>query len=273
VRIVLFTIENTEFVPTILDPILTERGHEIVKVFVSKAAYGVKFITRRLGFLARNGYPFCIRASDWWRIASQRVHGMFDRKDAPANIVEYVRERGVEADYIQEIRTEEARQRLRDLDADIFLFCPFDRIAGPKFLSIPRLGTFNLHLGKLPEYRGGLHAFWVLRSGDPQAGATVHQVTTELDAGDIVVEKRFPVETHCMQTLMAHTMGVCGPLMLRALDRVEEGAWEPVDTTGRAVGYHMLPTRKDFRAFYRRGCCIAALTQEAIPVQAAALTP
>ncbi|MCH7860615.1 MAG: hypothetical protein IH998_02760, partial [Proteobacteria bacterium] len=95
---------------------------------------------------------------------------------------------------------------MRALNADLFLFCPFDRIAGPKFLEIPRIGTFNLHLGKLPEYRGGLHAFWVLRQGDPEAGATIHRVTTELDAGDVVAEKRFPVTTRCMRTLMADTM-------------------------------------------------------------------
>lgn len=38
-RIVLFTVENTEFVPTVLEPILSRREHQIVPVFVSRAMF------------------------------------------------------------------------------------------------------------------------------------------------------------------------------------------------------------------------------------------
>ena len=255
-RIVLFTVENTEFVPTVLEPVLSQRGHQICAVFVSRAVYGLRFLARRARFLARNGYPFCIRAGDWWRYLSRHNGSLRRSTEAPRSTVDYIRSRGIEASYIKEIRTEPTRERLRALNADVFLFCPFDRIAGPKFLEIPRMGTYNLHLGKLPEYRGGLHAFWVLRHGDSQAGATVHRVTAELDAGDVVVEKRFPVRTNCMRTLMADTMRVCGPLVLSALERIEAGNWEPIDTSDRRQAYHMLPTWTDFRAFYRRGCCL-----------------
>jgi methionyl-tRNA formyltransferase len=136
----------------------------------------------------------------------------------------------------------------------VFVFLLFDKIAGPKFLSLPRLGTFNLHMGKLPEHRGGLSAFWVLRFGDDEAGATLHRAVPELDAGEIVAEVRLPVRTKSMHELMKETFSAAGPMVVRALDRIEAGHWTPVDTAGRPTGYYYIPTREDFRAFYARGC-------------------
>lgn len=250
-RIVVFTIENTEFVRPLLDPLIESRGHEIVSVFVSRAAYGWRFLRRRAGFMLRNRYPFCIRLDDWKRCVGASVNSWHNRD---GSLVKTLRAKGISAHYIKEVRTERTREQLRALNADVFLFCPFNKIVGPKFLAIPRIGTYNLHLGKLPEYRGGFHAFWVLRFGDTQAGVTVHRVTEELDAGDIIIERRFPVRTNSMHDLMDDTIRTAAPMVVEALDRIEAEDWRPVETAGRSAAYYMLPTREDFLAFYERGC-------------------
>ncbi len=50
----------------------------------------------------------------------------------------------------------------------------------------PRLGTVNLHKGKLPDYRGMPPAFWELWNGEKSVGCTVHWVDDHLDTGDLV---------------------------------------------------------------------------------------
>jgi methionyl-tRNA formyltransferase len=247
-RIVLFTVENTEFAPLVLKPILEHRGSEVVAAFVSRSLFSWSWLQKRAGFLIQNHYPFCIRPGDWARYARSRLDGR------RGTVLEYLRQHGIPAEYIDEIRTEATRARLSRLDADLFLFLLFDKIAGPKFLSIPRLGTFNLHMGKLPEHRGGLSAFWVLRFGDDEAGATLHRAVPELDAGEIVAEVRLPVQTRSMQELMRATFLAAGPMVAQAVDRIEAGYWTPVDTAARRSGYFYIPTRDDFRAFYARGC-------------------
>lgn len=50
----------------------------------------------------------------------------------------------------------------------------------------PRLGTFNLHGGYLPEYRGTLSEFWAIRNGElGKVGVSLHRMTEELDGGDV----------------------------------------------------------------------------------------
>ncbi|MEP7063549.1 MAG: polysaccharide deacetylase family protein [Betaproteobacteria bacterium] len=54
--------------------------------------------------------------------------------------------------------------------------------------SLPRLGTLNLHKGKLPQYRGMPPAFWELWNEEKEVGCTIHWVESKLDAGPVVVE-------------------------------------------------------------------------------------
>ncbi len=52
----------------------------------------------------------------------------------------------------------------------------------------PRLGTINLHKGKVPDYRGMPPAFWEVWNGETSVGCTVHRVNAGLDKGEIVAE-------------------------------------------------------------------------------------
>lgn len=60
---------------------------------------------------------------------------------------------------------------------------------------LPRLGSINLHCGKVPEYRGSPPAFWELYHGVSQVGVTIHRVAAQLDAGAILAEESFPLDT------------------------------------------------------------------------------
>lgn len=61
---------------------------------------------------------------------------------------------------------------------------------------IPRLGTLNLHKGKLPDYRGMPPAFWELWNGEATVGCTVHWMDEALDAGPIAAETTLEVEPY-----------------------------------------------------------------------------
>lgn len=60
---------------------------------------------------------------------------------------------------------------------------------------IPRLGSVNLHFGKVPEYRGAAPAFWELYNGESEVGVTVHQVESALDAGSVYRQEMFPLDS------------------------------------------------------------------------------
>jgi hypothetical protein len=141
-RIVLFTLNENRYTPLLLEPVLRRYESQIVAAYVSNRLNRLALIQwKRLWFFTRHLYPLSIQPGDLYRF-------LFQPRQPAVPMLTRLRERGIPAEYIDEIRSLRTRERLAAHDADLFLFCPFDRIAGPKFLSIPRLGTFNTHLGK-----------------------------------------------------------------------------------------------------------------------------
>jgi len=84
-----------------------------------------------------------------------------------------------------DIHAETALQQVRAFAPDLGL-----SIAAPilkrTLFALPRLGTLNLHKGKLPDYRGMPPAFWELWNDESSVGCTVHWVDDKLDTGAIV---------------------------------------------------------------------------------------
>jgi len=54
--------------------------------------------------------------------------------------------------------------------------------------------AYNLHLAPLPEYRGYNGGNFAILNQDKEFGVTLHKITEELDAGDIVRKEMFPIE-------------------------------------------------------------------------------
>ena len=254
-RIILFVTEEKHFVPALVAPLLERHAKWVVRAYVSNNLYSdLPFLLKRVGFLLRNGYPFCIHPGDMYRYVRQMFGPYHPRLRQQGSVAQLIQSFGVHTKQITEIRSEAILNELRMVEPDVFLFCPFGKIARSSFLSIPRYGTFNLHLGKLPQYRGGLSAFWVLRHGDPEHGATVHAVTEKIDGGAILAECRLPVNTNSMKQLMLHTVELSGAMVADSMERVQQGGWSPVDTSGRPENYMFLPGKKDFKEFYARRC-------------------
>lgn len=60
----------------------------------------------------------------------------------------------------------------------------------PEILSIPKLGTINLHPSLLPKYRGAAPVERALMAGETETGVTVAYVTHEWDAGDLLAQEK-----------------------------------------------------------------------------------
>ncbi len=84
----------------------------------------------------------------------------------------------------------EVVQELQKFDLDLVVLAGFMRILTPIFTEA--ITAINLHPSLLPRHKG-LHA--IERSYEdehPEGGVTVHFVTSELDSGEIIVQKTIP---------------------------------------------------------------------------------
>jgi folate-dependent phosphoribosylglycinamide formyltransferase PurN len=85
-------------------------------------------------------------------------------------------------------------RRIRELAPDLLVLCGCSILKGD-LLSVPRLGTLNLHGGLAQRYRGVWTTLWAVVNREPEyVGATVHFVSPGIDDGDIVHQGRPELE-------------------------------------------------------------------------------
>lgn len=82
---------------------------------------------------------------------------------------------------------------LRSLSPDIVIV-DGTYILPASVFSLPTLGTINIHCGYLPDFKGAPPAFWEIYEGETSVGVTIHFVTEDLDGGDIIERRQFPLD-------------------------------------------------------------------------------
>jgi methionyl-tRNA formyltransferase len=83
---------------------------------------------------------------------------------------------------------------IRGLAPDLVFSFYYRRILARELLAIPRLGAINLHGSLLPKYRGRSPVNWVLVNGERETGVTLHYMVESADAGDIIAQRRVPID-------------------------------------------------------------------------------
>ncbi len=84
-------------------------------------------------------------------------------------------------------------QRVRSMAPDILFSFYYRKLVGPSILQIPPAGCLNLHGSLLPKYRGRCPINWVLVNGEKETGVSLHYMTPEPDAGDLVCQERIVI--------------------------------------------------------------------------------
>lgn len=79
---------------------------------------------------------------------------------------------------------------------DYLVLAGFMRILGADFVKQFPERIINIHPSLLPKYPGLNTHQRALDAGDKQHGVSIHIVTPELDAGPILAQQSFTIETH-----------------------------------------------------------------------------
>jgi methionyl-tRNA formyltransferase len=69
----------------------------------------------------------------------------------------------------------------------------YRRMLDSSLLSLARRGALNLHGSLLPRFRGRAPVNWAVLRGATQTGATLHYMTEQADAGDVVDQLAVPI--------------------------------------------------------------------------------
>lgn len=95
---------------------------------------------------------------------------------------------------------------------------------------LPRLGTINLHKGKLPGFRGMPPAFWELWTDQPVVGCSVHRVNAKLDDGELLAADEVRCETYSTPRGLQVRLDEVGVrLVNEVVEKLLAGTHEPVE--------------------------------------------
>ena len=98
-------------------------------------------------------------------------------------------ERGIKVFQFKSLRSPEAHDALRGLNADLGIMAYVLEFAPDTFTHIPKRGTIQYHPSLLPKYRGPSSINWPIIRGDPRTGLTIFRPNEGLDEGPIVLQK------------------------------------------------------------------------------------
>ena len=127
---------------------------------------------------------------------------------------------------------------LRAEEIDLLLNVHSLYLIREEIVAAPRIGSFNLHPGPLPEYAGLNVPSWAIYHGETSHGVTVHWMEAGVDTGAIAYQSRFeigPEDTGLSVSARCVREGL--PLFAQLLDAAAEGRdtipAEPQDVTRR----------------------------------------
>ena len=92
------------------------------------------------------------------------------------------------------LNTEEVYEKLKSIDAELYVVVAYGKILPQKILDLPRLGCINIHASLLPSYRGAAPIQWAIIDGCKKTGITTMLMDSGLDTGDILKKYEINIE-------------------------------------------------------------------------------
>jgi formyltetrahydrofolate-dependent phosphoribosylglycinamide formyltransferase len=159
-------------------------------------------------------------------VASDRKDALILKRASDHGIPVFVMDYGGSNDRAntERLLTEELKSKG---GADLILLIGFAKILTPYLVGQFRGRIWNIHPSLLPKYAGGfnldVHKL-VLENHETETGCTLHEVTEEVDAGRIILQKRCPVlSADTVQTLKGKVQKLEQECFLEAISMASDG--------------------------------------------------
>src|ERR1700736_28317 len=126
-----------------------------------------------------------------------QVAGVFAAPERPAArpdpLVVAAQDRGLTVHRHAKYSSDEAKQALAELNAEIGVMAYVLLFAPPEFCAIPKHGMIQFHPSLLPLHRGPSSIPWAIIRGRTETGLSIFRPTPGLDEGPVILQKRMPI--------------------------------------------------------------------------------
>lgn len=179
--------------------------------------------------------------------AGHQVCGVFCQPDKPVGrhqnrlqpppVKQAAQARGIPVFQPVKLRDGSALAQLKELAPELIVVAAYGRILPDDMLNLPPRGCINVHSSLLPKYRGAAPIHWAILNGEAETGVTILYMSSELDAGDIILQRATPIgPTEDAAALYSRLAEMGGELAAEAVAAIQDG------TAGRTPQNHAAHT-------------------------------
>lgn len=123
-------------------------------------------------------------------------------------------------------------------DVDILISVQYHQILKRRHIQKARQVAVNLHMAPLPEYRGCNQFSFAILDGAKEFGTTLHVMSEEIDGGDILFERRFPIPANVyVKELYDKTFEESIVLFQSHIEDILKGNYQPIPQADRVATY------------------------------------
>ncbi|GAB3793732.1 methionyl-tRNA formyltransferase [Virgibacillus kimchii] len=105
-------------------------------------------------------------------------------------------------------------QEIISYEPDLIITAAYGQILPNELLEAPEYGCINVHASLLPELRGGAPIHYAIVQGKKETGITIMYMVEQLDAGDILTQRKVPIEMNDHAGSLHDKLSVAGAGLL-----------------------------------------------------------
>lgn len=191
---------------------------------------------------------FAVASLDALVQAGCTIVGVVTAPDKPAGrgmkltesaVKKYAVEKGLKILQPDKLKNPVFIEELRTLQADLQIVVAF-RMLPELVWNMPPMGTINLHGSLLPQYRGAAPIHWAVINGEKETGVTTFRLKHEIDTGDILLQKSFPIGEEETTGEVHERMKLIGAaLLVETVKGLAEGSLQKIDQSALLQGTSM----------------------------------
>ena len=159
---------------------------------------------------------------------------------------------GIPLNKFSTVNDKELVDLLRNLKPDVIIN-QAPGILRESFLDTASIGVLNRHNALLPKNRGRFSPFWALYKQEQYTGITIHFVVKELDAGEIIIQKRIKIsKNETVSSLVKKCYSIAPSAMIEAIEKLEAGECGLLPNSDEEATYNTNPTLGQVIELWRR---------------------
>lgn len=136
------------------------------------------------------------------------------------------------------LRSPDVIDALRALSPDVNVTVAYGKIIPREVLELPRLGSINVHPSLLPKYRGASPVVSAILNGETETGVTIMYQSMELDAGDLILQRRVSIAPDdTARTLESRLARLGAAALIEALHLIAAGRAPRIPQDHRSATY------------------------------------